>query len=739
VRSGSILFVATVACASEGVVTLPTERGTIHLTLTGLHSSAQNGGTATATPAGGGGTVTIVIPADGDQSELVPVGTYAVTYQPPSNHILAPGSTVPATVTIEQDQTTTIELTLIARGNIGVAVTGLSGGQGGSAVAQRTDAAGTPVNITVAANGTGIASNVPVGTYNVTYTAPAGFNVTTANPVTGINVVPGATVQAAYTVATAAPSTGTVQITVGGLPGTGSGGTAVVQRTDAAGSPINVPINSAGSGSVSNVPAGTYSVTYTPPASRVVSTTNPVTGLVVTAGGTVSASFTVIAAPPTTGTIQVTVTGITGTSGGSAVAQRTDAAGSPINITVNAAGSGSASNVPPGTYSVTYTAPTGFTISTTNPVTGIVVTAGNSSPAAFTVVAVPPGSAQISVTGLTGATGGGSVAVRLTNNTGPTYSGNLPAPDGSGASAVAVPSIPPGSFNVTYTPPAGFQLASGQTNPQVVVITSGNTSNASFVAQQIQTPQGLVFVSDWRTATGNTQAAVSDGGKWDDYFTGTTRQMIIAATGLDFPSGMANVFRMRCRETTDTQYSICQKFNGWPLPSVGGSIYRRVYFRNTLVGSGISFHPYEPQPGACATESNTTFGGGDPFDLELRDNDHRWAITLPKHQTYRYEERYRRTGPNRWIIEARIYNSANVLIRTNADFRCTVHTSPGHTLANALECQVSDSCIVHHSIGWQGGGGNRGSDNENQNSIYWGGYAVSLADWIGPYTPSEVP
>ena len=77
---------------------------------------------------------------------------------------------------------------------------------------------------------------------------------------------------------------------------------------------------------------------------------------------------------PTTGTLVVSVGGLTGSpaNGGSAVAQRTDAAGTPITINVSAAGSGSNTSVPAGTYSVTYTPPSGWSVATSNPVTGTV-------------------------------------------------------------------------------------------------------------------------------------------------------------------------------------------------------------------------------------------------------------------------------------------------------------------------------------------------------------------------------
>ena len=943
VRTGSLLLVAT-ACNSEGIRTEPTARGTIHLTLTGVHSQAANGGVATATPSIGGTGVTVTIPANGDQSAVVPIGTYLVSYDPPDDHVLAPGTRVPPVVVIAEGETTTVSLTLVPTGDMSVSVTGLSGTAGGSAVAQRTDASAGPISIPIQSTGSGSATEVPVGTYTVTYTAPAGFSVSSANPLTGLSVAFGTTATPTFAVAAASPTDGSVAVTVTGLTGAAAGGAISARLTDNTGSTFTgvLPVPSSGSSSLtlSGLPAGSYNVTYAPSSGFQLATgqTNPQVVAVI-AATTVSAGFVAQAIPLADGAVQVTVTGLSGAMAGGSVALRlTNNTGNTFtgNLSVPSGGSSSATvSVPPGDYNVTYTPPTGYQLApgqtnphvvlvqtaqtantsfiaqqipaaadgsvqvsisgltgaaaggsvtarltnntgnifggtlpapvsgattltltgmpagaynvTYTPPAGYELTAGQANPkmadvvsgtpasVAFTaqqIVVVPgavqvtatgltgavsggtvsarlanntgntftanlsapvsgsssatlsdmpagsynvtytppagfeltagqtnprsvtvtsggtanttfanqqipvPGDVQVTVTGLTGALAGGSVSARRTNNTGNTFTATLPAPTGD-TSAATLGGLPAGSYNVTYTPPAGYQLAAGQTNPHVVTVTSGATANTAFVASQIVTPAGLVFASDWRTAVGNSAAAVGDGGKWDDFHTGTTRLMIVAATGLDFPAGMSNVIQGRYRES-ESNYWIIQKFNGWPAPAIGGVLCDRFYFRHTLVGTSISFHPVEPEPGGCATESNITITGQNPFSFQVRSEEHRWETTLSRGVTYRIERRFERTGTNAWIIHVRIFDSAGVMVRSDADFDCVLGHGT-HRMSDQPVSTISPTCIRNHCFNWQGGGGNRGSDDENNNRIYYGGYAVSLSDWCGAYSPSEIP
>ncbi|MGH7676973.1 MAG: MSCRAMM family protein [Gemmatimonadaceae bacterium] len=282
----------------------PATPGTIRLILTGLHPSATSGGTATATPIGGGQIVTVNIPASGDQSQLVPSGTYNVSYNPPFNHSLAPGTTVPSQVTIVPGETTTIEIALVSVGSISVTVTGLVGGppNGGTATAQRTDAAGSPIPINIGANGAGSVSGIPNGVYSVTYAPPAGFNVTTTNPVTGITVGPGTSGSASFTVAPVSVAIGNVSVTVTGLTGAASGGQISARLTNNTGNTFTAnlpaPTGDSSSGNLTGLPVGSYNVSYSAPSGfRLVNPASSPQPATVTDGGTANVSFTAEAMP----------------------------------------------------------------------------------------------------------------------------------------------------------------------------------------------------------------------------------------------------------------------------------------------------------------------------------------------------------------------------------------------------------------------------------------------------------
>lgn len=580
VKTGSSILLVSGAACSDG--TTPSVTGNIRLLLTGLHASATSGGTATAAPVAGGQMITINIPAAGDQTAPAPVGEYTVTYAPPSNHVLAAGVTVPSSVTVTEGQTTTITIGLAAVGTLQVTVTGLTGSppNGGSASAQRTDAAGAPIAINVSALGSGSVPNVPVGTYTVTYAPPAGFTSSGNNPLTDVAVGFGATATAAFTVA----------------------------------------------GSVS------------------------------------------------TGTIHVTISG------------------------------------------------------------------------------------------LTGAASGGSISARLTDNTGGTFTANLPAPTG-GSSSADLAAMPAGSYNVTYTPPSGFQLAPAQSNPQVANVTASATTNVSWTAQQAQVPAGLVFAADWHTATGNTLNAVRDGTRWGGVHNIANpiadQVTVIAATGLNFPAGMANVLAIRYPEANQQFYGPYIE-NGWQLPPIGGSLYYRLYFRFAIGGTGGgTHHPFQScvNAGGCCPQSwwkvqkpSATSGETIPLFIEQYGaasggpHHHQWGVLdLTRNVTYRVEERYERTGTETWIVRARVYDesvSTTVPIRDESDFACGFSQNPehgAHTMATALPILFENSSclrgrmLVNQGVGLTG----RGNDDPNANRIYYGGFAVSLSDWIGPYVPGE--
>jgi len=200
---------------------------------------------------------------------------------------------------------------------------------------------------------------------------------------------------------------GTIEVMIAGLgAGLPNGGTALITRTDQSGfTPLNVTVPASGA-ATADVPVGTYHAVYTPPSGYQVVGTNAF-DVTISDGQTTVVNVTV-AVITTQGTLRVTVTGLgaTATSGGSASAQRTDIAGqSPITIPIPLNGTVD-TVVPAGTYSVTFTPPTGYNLSNgvTNPQTGVVVQNNQTTTVTFGVTAAGGGG------------GGGFVTPNLVNN-----------------------------------------------------------------------------------------------------------------------------------------------------------------------------------------------------------------------------------------------------------------------------------------------------------------------------------
>jgi hypothetical protein len=259
----------------------------------------------------------------------------------------------------------------------------------------------------------------------------------------------------------------------------------------------------------------------------------------------------------------------------------------------------------------------------------------------------------------------------------------------------------------------------------------------------------LVAASDWGTATGTSLNAYSDGGFWDSTDNPNNLLNVVSASGFDFPAGMSNVLRI-AHPDDDNQYGVVAIENGWTLPSIGNSLYCRLYFRHDIAGSGGgTFHPVQAafEGGAqCPFVSEFMLDktGASTFGFDIASyfpaNEHDWLYgNLNKNATYRYEERYERTATNSWKLHCRLYNSSNVQIAGNSDFVCTGWHA-NHTLTTYAGTITSyTDCLRHKMICNPGAGGGRGSNDAAHQFIYWGGFAVSLTDWCGAYVPGEGP
>lgn len=295
IRGGTLFAVAAlgIGCGDDGV--RPGDpTGIVRVVINGLQPGFTSAGSAHIE--GPGINRTITLPGVNSGEATVPVGSYSVVYTPPAGYAVAPGTPNNRTVVVQDDQVTEVEFAVVlATGTLRITVGGLAAGapNGGSASALRTDVGGqTPIVINVPASGT-IDSTVLPGTYQVTYTAPAGHQLAAGDANPKSTAVADSGVGTVTFAVELTPTTGILRVTVTGLAASApSGGGASLQRTDIGGqTPIVVVIPASGSIDTS-VTAGTYTVTYTAPAGHAVvgSSTDDVT---VAVSAVVTAEFVV--------------------------------------------------------------------------------------------------------------------------------------------------------------------------------------------------------------------------------------------------------------------------------------------------------------------------------------------------------------------------------------------------------------------------------------------------------------
>jgi hypothetical protein len=249
-----------------------------------------------------------------------------------------------------------------------------------------------------------------------------------------------------------------------------------------------------------------------------------------------------------------------------------------------------------------------------------------------------------------------------------------------------------------------------------------------------------LFASDWSTATGTSQAAITDGGRWDRVTPNFTGR-IVPSTGLDFPT--ANVFDVWSNGTRDAWLQLIE--TSMPPLAVGQSRYFRFYIRvampDNLEDSGT--HGIEDMSPGGTYAPNWDFdvtnagGSGVPagrFRGRLDTRSTRWAgPVLNKNQTYRYEFQIHRNTATTFLLHARVYDSAGTLLADDAGFRDSFNSS--RTLASG----VPNPIVM--ADGFQGitagNNGLAGSPPYPFTIFYQGAFCIRSDTWCGPYTPGE--
>jgi hypothetical protein len=262
-------------------------------------------------------------------------------------------------------------------------------------------------------------------------------------------------------------------------------------------------------------------------------------------------------------------------------------------------------------------------------------------------------------------------------------------------------------------------------------------------------PSSLAWASDWsRGGTGVSTTAISDDGLWPTVGpTNADDLEVLAATGLDFPGDMANVLAIRYKG--GTARGVVVENNSWDSPAVDEDIYFRVYFRSQLLNAA---QPSSQHP--LGSGAGDLLGGyalvhrvnANPFRAWVTTNYppdlnqiHRWETDLSINTTYRLEWHFRRTALDRFTEDIRIYDSADNLILSNPNFYCNwsghnhyLNSNPNQYIEeNTANVAWAQARITHQGF--------YDFTNDAENRIYWGGFAVSRADWCGPYILGEGP
>lgn len=455
-----------------------------------------------------------------------------------------------------------------------------------------------------------------------------------------------------------------------------------------------------------------------------------------TSGVLALGAFVSACSDPDAGTVRVTISGLLPgfTSAGSATITGDGLAG-PLVIQFPGVATGEA-RVRAGTYHVVYEPPAGYAMAAGSPNDiEVTVRSGEPTEVEFDVVQAS-GTLQINVQGLGSSTSGGSAAVQRTDIAGQT-SITLPIPAAGSAST----SLVPGTYSVTYTPPSGFALNAGQVNPRSLVVTGGQTQSTTFqvTAESVQPPVGIIFHSDFSTALGSGDAAILDTAKsvpWS--IRGGAGMEVIASTGLDFPT--ANVLRVNAL-TSNSGFAIVRK-TGMPVPSVGQSRYYRWYIRAGANIEDSNTHPIQDGQNAGASnwqfEMLHTIGGANKWTVQFKHaavqqnflNQNFRGPALDVNVTYRFEVHLQRTSATAYNFHVRVYNSANTLLFSDANFTNVDQGIPHLGAQGTGQFGFGNAANLD---GLNGGCNGVAPLSSDRLYSYQGGFAVGGTDWIGPY------
>jgi phosphatidylinositol-3-phosphatase len=289
-------------------------------------------------------------------------------------------------------------------------------------------------------------SNVPAGTVSVTASL-TGFTSKTSS----VTVTSGATSTLNFSLAPSGSSPGTIS---GRVTNSSTGATLSGATVSYSGG--STTTDSSGNYTLSNVPAGTVSVT-----ASLAGFTSQTSSVTVTSGATSTLNFSLTPQGGTPGSISGKVTNI---STGGAVSGAT-VSFSGGSTTTDSSGNYSFSNVAPGTYNITATHSGYFALTKT-----ATVSSGASTTLNFAIAT------------------GGKVAGTVTSSSGTAISGAaVTVTGGSISTTVKVTTSSTGVYNSNWVPVGTYTVtvssAGHTTQSKTTTITTGNTTTLNFTLQ----------------------------------------------------------------------------------------------------------------------------------------------------------------------------------------------------------------------------------------------------------------
>jgi hypothetical protein len=254
-----------------------------------------------------------------------------------------------------------------------------------------------------------------------------------------------------------------------------------------------------------------------------------------------------------------------------------------------------------------------------------------------------------------------------------------------------------------------------------------------------------LFESDWSTATGSGDSALTDGGVWTADPRNTELLEVVSASGLQFPSGMSNVLEVTAAGTNSTDVSLLD--DTIAAPESGQDWFYRFYVRfqdGTLrhsgdhsvqlsIGTGALF-AFKAALGASdiGLEFNNAVGTSSGAGLDFLGG---YSKRIEYDVTYRVEVQIRFGASSVQLREIRIYEVASdglseELLWDTDDWDAFEGAGEWQSMATLKPTTTGVDIDMWRRwyMGYNGQTGATGSSLR-----YYGGVKIQTVDWCGAY------